>query len=1103
MSEKISVRQPRLLLKELSQDGVHLKESARLHPLSQPMELNARFMSTATLTLPESDPELVLHDLVELYTVNGSAGIFWVVGREPNYGKNRVYKLNHAIDILSASTCPGNPAGEETYNSTVTGFISEMLAEQKQKIGNTPFWQLGTCEDTGFWYKEISYDNVLEDLSELEKDHEDYHFTFDFSTFPWTLNFVRFSDDVLSEFRLTRNIDNVRVSLNDANLCTKLYLSVSTKATVTQNDQNAGEIETTEYLSFENAEGIAQWGVIERSQGIETDKEPDTQDFVQRYFRKHGAPELAITIDGEEIVRLTGDPLDEAALGGICRVAIPKYTVFFNERSLGVKYPDAQKTPLKISLSISNKRKDMAGSIVSANKTASRAAATASSALRAANNNSTKLKQLSYRFEDETGNLRSMIEMNAEHLRTQFENTKEQLTSKFEQTAEHFQWELDDAKRQLHSQMELTAEHLKTRFEDGLEGLHSEFELTAQQLRTDFTDAINEQSSHFELTAQHMQAQFNDDKNQLYSALEMTAEHLQAGFEDRLYGFKSEVELNAQHMQATFTDRLRQMESTFELSAQHMQASFTDKINGLESSFELNAAHLRTEFYNQVEGLQAEFEVNARALNYATTKADENGNILAKAGLYIGTDGNIAYNYNAVNGVGTQFQQHADAIGTVVGTYNGRYFIKAGEVVDSINAQTGQTIHKVDMDKITLKNNAIISCINNGPGSGETALTIDFNRLNLSSGSLIKVINGGGSNASTLKIDVGHLDVTGLATVGALNTEKARIDNLVSGVTKASILHASSLKGDQAEVTGLTVTDINQFTVAGDRIGKFKVRMDGIAAESTFLGTAAVNLAHSHSITTQEITSGTNAGKVKVTLGAAVETTSNDRIDFFDIAGTQTYINGVSAAWIAASNEVDMLGRKNGTGNYVSLKNQTGEISLDYGETYQIKTVWRTGANNPQSSIVRTISAPSTVSITGSWNATGLQYVGYENTYHMYNNGSEVGSKTIYLSTYGNDTIVAREDSYYGTVVAKIDSKYSDGESAGYNNGYSVGYSDGQKPENNFYSFAWNGTGISTRFRIHMNNEDTGLVGHLAYDGDYISVVGNDGYTYARLLRSP
>ncbi len=969
MSEIISVRQPRLLDKVISLDGVHLKEAARLHPLSQPTELNARIMSTATLTLPESDPELGFHDLVELYTANGSAGIFWVVGQEPDYGKNRTYKLNHAIDMLSAAIYPY----EETFNSTTSRFISTMLSAQTQKIGNTPFWQFGTCEDSGDWFKELSYNNVLEALSEVEKDREDYHFVYDFSTFPWTISFVRFSDTVVSEFRLSRNIEKNRISLNDSNLCTRLYLSVTTRATVTENDQNAGDIETQEFLCFNNAEGQALWGIIDRAAGIETDKVPDVQAFVQEYFRKHSAPELSLTIDGEEIVRLTGDTIDEAHLGGMCRVAIPRYAVLFNERILTVRYPDAQKTPLKITVTMANKRNDMAGSIASVRKTASQASSTASSALRSSKNNSTKLKQLAYQFEDETGNLRSMIEMNAEHLRTEFENTKEQLMSKYEQTAEHFRWSLEDAKEQLTSNMELTAERLQTNFDD----------------------RYNQLSSHFEMTAAHLQTQFENRARGLESALELTAEHLQMGFEDKLFGFKSEFEVNAQHMQANFTDRLRQMESTFELSAQHMQASFTDRINLLESTFELNAAHLRTEFYNQVEGLQSEFEVNARNLNYATTKADENGNILAKAGLYIGTDGNIAYNYNAVNGVGTQFQQHADAIGTVVGTYNGRYFIKAGEVVDSINGQTGQTVHKVDMDKIELKNNAIIGCINDGPGTGETAMTINFNRLNLTSGTVIKLING--TNDSS-KINANKLVLDGYLQVTGLDTELADATKLNSRIIRSYQLYntnsiqTGSLYLRYQESQGSAVTNENI-------------------------------LDHYHTISCN------SSGDV--TLGTATFTrpTAN-----FNIADTNFFRNSVSAKWNEALTYVSLL-RKYVTGGGVETSTSLETSSsnpyvLGYGELLPIYVDYKSSNENAVShKITGYVKGPASqsLSITGSWNATGLNNVGNENTYHVYNNNSEVHSKVVYLSSYGNDTIVAREDDYSGSIIAKINSKYSDG----------------------------------------------------------------------------
>ena len=502
----------------------------------------------------------------------------------------------------------------------------------------------------------------------------------------------------------------------------------------------------------------------------------------------------------------------------------------------------------------------------------------AASASKASASNANKLKQISHKFEDEARGLASSIEMNASHLRTEFTNKVDGLSSKFEQTAEHFQFRLEDAKRQLTSEMELTAYHLQTKFDDDINDLHSTFEITAA----------------------HLQTQFEDRARGLESSLELTAEHLQTVFEDKLYGFKSEFELNAQHMQANFTDRLRQMESTFELSAQHMQASFTDRINLLESTFELDAAHLRTEFYNQVEGLQSEFEVNARNLNYATTKADENGNILAKAGLYIGTDGNIAYNYNAVNGVGTQFQQHADAIGTVVGTYNGRYFIKAGEVVDSINAQTGQTIHKVDMDMITLRSGAIIKAINGG-GDNASEVTIDFNKLNLTSGTVIKLLNGGQSGDSTLRIEADKLDLTGCATVGSLNTEKGRIDNLVSGSTQASKLWAQEMKTNSIVIgssgSGGSGTESGAITYQGQSVTKKTVLSVSGTKKFTVLGLGSTEedsgldaLAGAFN----GVSVSSNNGQIKFTfykLGGGTPVERN-----FNIADTQTYVDGVSAA---------------------------------------------------------------------------------------------------------------------------------------------------------------------------------------------------------------
>ena len=398
MREEIAVRQPRLLLRELASDGARLKEACRLHPLKLALDLNARLLSAATLTLPETDPDLAMHDLVELFTPNGSAGIFRVVGQEPEYGKHRVYRLNHAIDLLSDAICPG----EETYAGTVAGFLTKLLAAQTQRLGNTPFWQLGTCADSGAWHREMAYDNVLEDFAALEKERQDFRFVFDFGTFPWTVSFAAFSREVFSEFRMDRNMTRMQPQVSDGGLCTRLYLSVTSKTPVTENSQAVGQRETQTFHTFDCAPGQQQFGVICRAAGIDSEEAPDTQAWAEEYFSVHGAPGLALTLEGEEFVRLTGEPLDEARLGCLCRVAVPQYAVVFNERICSIRYPDLIGSPRKVMVALANKRRTLEGSIASVKKESARAGKTASSALRQARNNKTELNRQSVRFEHKT-----------------------------------------------------------------------------------------------------------------------------------------------------------------------------------------------------------------------------------------------------------------------------------------------------------------------------------------------------------------------------------------------------------------------------------------------------------------------------------------------------------------------------------------------------------------------------------------------------------------------------------------------------------------------------------------------------------------------------
>ena len=392
------VRLPRLLANELDTGGNTLKEVARLHPSKLSIDLNMQPLSTATMIIPEEDPDIVMHDFVEIYNQHGSCGIFRVVDIQPAYGKNRTLTLNHALDILNDAVYPSNT---EEYSGTVSAFLTKLIGAQKQKIGNTAYWQLGTVSDTGTWHQEFNYDNVLELIKQITSEHEDYYYTFDFSVFPWQLNLIARNDDVLTEFRASRNIDSCKVTLNDSDQCTRLYLSITTKSTVTEGGRTAGKKSTVTFEVHDDQQGQAVWGVIEKTAGIETDKVPASEKaaWVQGYFERHRDPTVQISIDGRDLKEQTGESIDEMHLGRVCRAALPRYNTTFLERIVTVSYPDALRQPDKVSVSMANKRQTTEDNIASAQKEAKKAGGGGGAAKQQAENNATEIEFQKIRYD--------------------------------------------------------------------------------------------------------------------------------------------------------------------------------------------------------------------------------------------------------------------------------------------------------------------------------------------------------------------------------------------------------------------------------------------------------------------------------------------------------------------------------------------------------------------------------------------------------------------------------------------------------------------------------------------------------------------------------
>lgn len=515
----IQVRMPRVLTKTFQTGSTILQEKCRLNPLKVSAEINLDTISTSQITLDEKDEMLKQHDFVEVYGARGSFGIFRVVDVSKRIRSTRTYQLNHAFDTFSDCVIEGT----ETISGTVSEILQKLVNSQKEKIGNYHYWQLGTVQCSGKYSFDNMDNNVLEEMWNIAEKFKNYCYSFDFSTFPWTLNFIAKDNTITGELRLNRNIDNIEINETDKNQCTRLYLSIDSR-----DDPNIPKSQqTVTYRTIDDSTAIAQWGVIEKAQGIETkvvgSDEQDIQNWIDQFMNEHKNPELSISIDGEEYERITGEPKDKLTVGRLCATILSEYQTIFHERVVSQKYPDVLRIPLHYTASLANKKITAGGALAKLNKKVG--------------GGGRKQKQL----EKDISYLGHYIDETDQHWQSVYWDTYNGLTSRIEQTASYWQAEFDDMYSGLHSFIEATAEHWQAEFSDSYNGLVSLVEQTAQHWTSELADAYSGLSSKVEQTA----AYWRSDIDSMYSGLSSRVEQTESSWSSTVQAIGKDGKITA------------------------------------------------------------------------------------------------------------------------------------------------------------------------------------------------------------------------------------------------------------------------------------------------------------------------------------------------------------------------------------------------------------------------------------------------------------------------------------------------------------------------------------------------------------------------------
>lgn len=338
---------PRLLDKDL-------KEVARIEPDRVSLELNLHPLSTAMMDIPPGQPLVKARDFVELFSPDGSVGIFRVSEVETVYkqGVSQRAYFEQAFTTLDDDLT----VGVKTMSGTFKSVLSTLLEAQ-----TTKHWVLGQVDipDEYEVVYSYSYDTILHAVQAiLDMVPEGYVPEFDTLHHPWRLHIRAFNDDDICECRMSRNLSSAAVTVETSSLCTRVYPFGTGEGTDRIN------LSTLTGALFMDADTIGTWGIVAKTFTNEEIFDSITlQEVAARYLERHKNPTVSVSLDAMSLYAATGEPLDRFRLGRLCRLPMNDYGVIMNERVVSISYPDVYGTPEKATVTLANKIRNLTDEI--------------------------------------------------------------------------------------------------------------------------------------------------------------------------------------------------------------------------------------------------------------------------------------------------------------------------------------------------------------------------------------------------------------------------------------------------------------------------------------------------------------------------------------------------------------------------------------------------------------------------------------------------------------------------------------------------------------------------------------------------------------------
>lgn len=347
-----------LKILDVNRQNVAYLENA--YSVSYEKEINKIATASFKLPLNDSKNEKIKHlQYVEIIDNDDEyIGLFRIMPTQTVVSESEqsvTYQCNHVLTTLMDNVI--FRYHEISPNTSTREVLEYLLNLQKVK-----HWRLGTCDFTRYFqYSWENVNGIVDAIFSVPKAFdEDYMFTFNTTSYPWTLNLIQPPTAPTCYIHESLNLKGLKIESNPNQMINRIYpLGIGEGV----NQLNIKKVNPTGQAYIENAQSIVDNGLIEY---IWVDRRFTDANLLmqsaQSLLTKFSQPIVSWETDAIDLIKASTDKtvplMTKLRVGNVVRLSTEKFGIV-NLRILKESKSDVFGDPGNIKLSIGNVMNDL------------------------------------------------------------------------------------------------------------------------------------------------------------------------------------------------------------------------------------------------------------------------------------------------------------------------------------------------------------------------------------------------------------------------------------------------------------------------------------------------------------------------------------------------------------------------------------------------------------------------------------------------------------------------------------------------------------------------------------------------------------------------